>query len=121
MIELPEAVVIARQISSTLTGRKIARAVANASPHKFAWYSGDPQGYHDLLFDKTVHGARAYGNHIEIAAGDRMLVISTPVKYHPKGATPPKKHQLLLEFDDGSSVTCSVQMWGVLLCLPQGG
>ena len=42
MIELPEAVVIARQITETLGGRRIERAVANASPHKFAWYTGDP-------------------------------------------------------------------------------
>ena len=42
MIELPEAVVIARQITETLGGKRITSAVANASPHKFAWYTGDP-------------------------------------------------------------------------------
>jgi hypothetical protein len=47
MIELPEAVVIAQQITETLGGKRIAYAVANASPHKFAWYTGDPAEYND--------------------------------------------------------------------------
>ncbi len=54
MIELPEAVVIARQITQTLGGKRIARAVANASPHKFAWYSGDPACYNQLLAGKMI-------------------------------------------------------------------
>jgi len=32
MIELPEAVVIAEQITATVAGKQVARAVANASP-----------------------------------------------------------------------------------------
>jgi formamidopyrimidine-DNA glycosylase len=117
MIELPEAVVITRQVTDTLCGKRIARAVANASPHKFAWYTGDPENYHKLLIGKTIQGAVAYGNHMEVLAGDRLLVISTPIRYHTPGAKLPEKHQLLLEFTDRSAVTCNVQMWGVLFCL----
>ncbi len=57
MIELPEAVVISQQISQTLSGEKITHAVANASPHKFAWYTGDPAEYNSRLAGKTVSGA----------------------------------------------------------------
>ena len=49
MIELPEATVVTQQIAETLTGKRIASAVAGASPHKFAWYSGDPATYNDRL------------------------------------------------------------------------
>ena len=42
MIELPEAVVIAGQITETVGGKRIAHAVANASPKIFSWYTGDP-------------------------------------------------------------------------------
>lgn len=120
MIELPEAVVIARQVSQTLTGKQIVNAVANASPHKFAWYTGDPANYPTLLGGRAILAAEAFGNNIEIDAGDRILVISTPMKYHAAGQAAPKKHQLFLSFDDGSAVTCTVQMWGAMLCLLAG-
>jgi formamidopyrimidine-DNA glycosylase len=121
MIELPEAAVIARQIATALTGRQIVDAVANASPHKFAWYTGDPANYKSLLPGKTIRGASAYGNHIEVRADELKLVISTAVKYHAKGEDPPKKHQLFLAFDDGSTATCTVQMWGVMLIIEESG
>ena len=54
MIELPEAVVIARQITKTLGGKRIAHAIASASPHKFAWYTGDPAEYNDRLAGKAI-------------------------------------------------------------------
>ncbi len=120
MIELPEAVVIAHQITDSLKGKRIARAVANASPHKFAWYSGDPGNYQFVLPGMGIQGASAFGNHIEILAGDKTLVISTPIKFHAAGETPPTKHQLYLEFEDGSAVSCTVQMWGAMLCLSEG-
>ena len=120
MIELPEAAVLARQIGATLTGKRIVHAVAGASPHKFAWYSGDPANYPHLLAGKTIRWATAYGNHVEIHADDRVLAISTPIIYQAEGEKPPKKHQLYLEFEDGRSVSCTVQMWGALLCYPEG-
>ena len=121
MIELPEAVVISRQVAAALTGRQIVRALANASPHKFAWYTGDPAAYSHRLAGKAIQGAGASGNHIEIQASDLTLVISTPMKYHAPGVRPPQKHQLFLAFDDGSALTCTVQMWGAMLCLDASG
>jgi hypothetical protein len=49
MIEIPEAVNLAKQISETVKGKKIARVVAGLSPHKFAFYHGDPKNYDSLL------------------------------------------------------------------------
>jgi formamidopyrimidine-DNA glycosylase len=45
-----------------------------------------------------------------------VLVLSTAIRYHTAGEKLPARHQLLLEFADRTSVTCSVQMWGVLFC-----
>jgi formamidopyrimidine-DNA glycosylase len=61
------------------------------------------------------------GGNIEVALDGVTLVISTPVKYHPAGSKPPAKHQLLLTFEDGSMMSCTVQMWGAMLCLPNEG
>jgi formamidopyrimidine-DNA glycosylase len=120
MIELPEAVVLARQIAETLGSKRIARAVANASPHKFAWYTGDPAEYNGRLAGKTVDTAEGVAGSIEIHVGDMLLVIGAPMRYHAEGEKRPKKHQLLLEFEDGTSVSASAQMWGGFFCFPVG-
>jgi formamidopyrimidine-DNA glycosylase len=120
MIELPEAVVIAGQITETLGGKRIAQAVANASPHKFAWYTGDPAEYNGRLAGKTIGEAAGVAGNIEIRAGDMLLSISAPIRYHVQGEKRPKKHQLLLEFSDGTAISSSAQMWGGFFCFPTG-
>lgn len=120
MLELPEAVVIADQVNSALQGKRIVHAVANQSPHAFAWYSGNPENYNDLLTGKVIGQAAAYAGTIEIAAGDMVLSISAALRYYPQGRKLPPRHQLLLEFDDGSSLVGTIQMWGGLFCYPAG-
>ena len=120
MIELPEAVVIARQITETLGGKRIAHAVANASPHKFAWYTGDPATYNERLAGKVIGPGAGSASFIEFEAGDMRLSISAPVRYYEAGAKRPKKHQLLIEFEDGTAISSSAQMWGGFLCTPIG-
>ncbi|MDR0928380.1 MAG: endonuclease VIII [Oscillospiraceae bacterium] len=123
MIELPETYVLAEQIQKTLVGKTIQSAVANAHPHGFAFYSGDPALYGLQLSGKTVTDANpgtvhSCGGNIEILCEDMLLVLSTPVKYHAPGAKLPASHQLLLAFTDGSHMSCTVQMWGAMLCFP---
>lgn len=120
MIELPEAVVLARQVNQTLSGKTIARATANQSPHKFAWYTGDPAEYNHLLAGSAIGHAEGVACHVHIQAGDRSLVLSVPMRYYHPGEKLPTKHQLLLEFTDGCAVSCTVQMWGGMLCLAEG-
>jgi formamidopyrimidine-DNA glycosylase len=117
MIELPEAATNARLVRETLQGKKIAGVIANATPHKFAWYAGDPAEYPQKLTGKTIVGAEYFGNHVEIRAEELRVAISTPMRYHAKGDARPEKHQLLLDFEDGSALSCTIQMWGSLLCL----
>lgn len=121
MIELPEAVVIAGQITQTLGGKRIARAVANASPHKFSWYTGDPATYNDRLAGKVIGKGAGVASSIQFEAGDMVLSISAPIRYHLQGEPRPKKHQLLVEFEDGTAISSSAQMWGGFFCFPAGG
>lgn len=120
MIELPEAVVLAGQVKSTLAGRRITSAVANQTPHTFAWFTGDPANYSRLLAGKTITGAQGVGGYTEIHVEELRLAISTPILYQASGEKPPKKHQLLVEFEDGSAFHCTVQMWGGVFLFPQG-
>jgi formamidopyrimidine-DNA glycosylase len=122
VIELPEAAVLARQIDETVVGKKIRDVVAAQTPHKLAWYFGDPQEYKSLLTGKAVNGATSYGGQVEITAGKAKLVFSDGVnlRFYNEGAKLPDKHQLLLEFDDGSSLVGWVQMYGGLSAFPEG-
>ena len=44
-MELPESRTLEKQINSILVGKTVTNVVANSSPHKFAWYKGDPKDY----------------------------------------------------------------------------
>lgn len=121
MIELPETYVLSEQINKTLVNKTIKNVMANVHPHTFAWFTNDPATYHDKLVGKTVTGSNpgtgfTCGGNTEIICGDMLLVISTPIKYHAPGEKLPAKHQLLIEFDDLSHMSCTVQMWGAMLC-----
>ncbi|MCL2576469.1 MAG: endonuclease VIII [Defluviitaleaceae bacterium] len=123
MIEIPETYVLAEQIEETLVGKTIKSAVANAHPHSFAWYSGDPATYGAMLEGQRITSANpgtgyTCGGNTEIMCSDFLMVISTPIKYHAPSAKLPKSHQLLIEFDDGSHMSCTVQMWGSMFCAP---
>jgi formamidopyrimidine-DNA glycosylase len=120
MIELPEAVVIAGQITDTLGGKRVARAVANASPHKFAWYTGDPAEYNSRLAGKIIGAAKGIAGNIETQIGDMVLSVSAPIRYHLQNEKRPPKHQLLVEFEDGTAISSSAQMWGGFFCFPVG-
>jgi formamidopyrimidine-DNA glycosylase len=122
MIELPESQNLARQINEILPGRQIQTVTANQSPHKFAWFTGDPQRYHSLLAGKKIISAAAYGGMVEIQVDDVRLVFcdGTNVRYLAPGDDLPKKHQLHVAFDDRSALVCSVQMYGALWALGAG-
>ncbi|MCL2286050.1 MAG: endonuclease VIII [Firmicutes bacterium] len=122
MIELPETHVLTKQINETLVGKTIKNAMANASPHAFAFYSGDCAAYGGMLAGAQIIKASTdfggCGSQVEIMCDDMLLSLSTPIKYHKPGEKLPKSHQLLLEFDDSSHMSCTVQMWGGIHCVP---
>ncbi len=117
MIELPEAVTIARQISSDLNGKKIASGVRGSSPHKFAFtgeYSNED--FAAIVEGKTIGASQANGSIILTdlepgfvlslgCGGERIL-------YHTTKQTLPKKHQLLFEFQDSTYLTVTISGWG---------
>ncbi len=118
MNELPEAYTLARQIEENLTGKTVVAVTAASSPHKFAWYHGDPNAYANRLTGSVIQSAGAYGMMVEITLTKANLLFSDGVRlrWHPEARSIPKKHQLLLEFDDGTHLSASVVMYGGLFC-----
>lgn len=114
MIELPESFALAKQINENLMGKRITAVTAASSPHKFAWYYGDPEDYANRLVESEITSARGLGMFVEIHLSRAMLLFSDGVnlRWHPKAGPIPKKHQLLLEFDDNTALSATVAMYG---------
>ena len=123
MIELPEAFVISGQIERYLAGKQIADVTVLQSPHKFAWFHGEPESYPELLRGKKVTGATPHGGMVQIHLGRTSLVFQEGPKllFTEESGDLPKKHQLLIEFSDGSFLCVSIRMYGGIACFEGTG
>ena len=122
MIEIPEAKNLSKQLTETITGKSIARVIAGLSPHKFTWYHGNPKDYEGLLRGKIIDTAVARGGMVEIKASDAVLLFSDGVvlRFYVRDEQRPQKNQLLIDFEDATAISASVQMYGGLWCFKQG-
>ena len=113
MIELVEALIIARQMSEELRGKRIESAMGGNAPHKFAFYNRPPEEYAAILKGKAMGEAREHGACILASAEpDYALVLGgggERIFFHRSEDTLPKKHQLLLHFQDDTYLTVTVQ------------
>jgi formamidopyrimidine-DNA glycosylase len=116
VIELPESLNLASQINSDISGKRVSNVTAGHSPHKLAWYYGQPSQYTNLLIGKTVGKARGIGSLVEINLDKARVLFGegANARFHNKNEARPAKHQLLIEFEDLSAISFSVQMYGGL-------
>lgn len=119
MIEIPEAKVIAQQLNKEISGKKIKFAAAGKHPNKFVWYSGDPAEYGKKLFGRKVIESYAHASRVFVELDNGLALIfgeGTIVSYHEARSERPKKHQLIIEFTDDTSLTVLIRMYGFILC-----
>ena len=118
MIEIPEAITLAKQLTDSLNGKKVERVIVAQNPHKWAWYYKDPADYSKRLIGNSLGDARAFGSFVEVDVGSASLLFSEGVRlrFIDDAVNAPKKHQLYLEFSDSSALTASIQMYGGLYC-----
>jgi formamidopyrimidine-DNA glycosylase len=124
MFELPEYVILARQMNATLKGKRIQRGQLGNSPHKFVWYNRSHGEFEDLTRGKTVGEARARGRWLFLPLEPGYVLLlgecGGKVLYHPPGSSLPKKYHLAIAFEDGSLFTVTTQMWGAMELYEQG-
>jgi formamidopyrimidine-DNA glycosylase len=115
MIEMPEATTIAKQMNQTLNGKTISKFGRGNKTHKFLWLNRPDEEYEAILPGLTVTGASCFGRSIYLHLGDHMLWWSDTggkLLYHEPGDKLPKNYHLGWEFEDGSTLTFAMQMWG---------
>ena len=122
MFEIPEAIVVSRQLNETVSGKKIAEVIAAGSPHKFAWFFGEASAYGALLRGRVIGKTEPYGGRVEIEAEGAVLHFGDGVilRYYEAEEKLPIKHQLLVTFSDDSSLVGTVAMYGGLWAFPAG-
>jgi formamidopyrimidine-DNA glycosylase len=118
MIELPEAVTIARQLEAAVRGKRIVSGSTGSSPHKWVFYEPGREMLEKRLRRNAVSGVTSTGRAIHIAVSSgRILTVDDfggRVTYHSGGERPPKKYHLLIGFEDGSYLTVAIQGWGFI-------
>ncbi len=116
MIEMPEAMTIARQMDETLTGKTFQHFTRGPLTHKFLWLTRPAEEYDTILAGKPVTGASSYGRSILLSVGQDHLLLFADlggrILYHPPGQPQPAKYHLRWDYSDGSSLTFTLQMWG---------
>jgi len=118
MIELPEAVSIARQLNETIKGKRIVEAGTGDTPHKWVFYKPERKKLEKLLIGKKIIEVTSVGRSLQIRIGpNQALVIDEfggKVLYHEPDSKLPKKYHLFLKLDDNSFLTVAIQMWGFI-------
>ena len=115
MIEIPESTVISRQANGILTGRTITKVINATSPHRFAWYNGDPATYPAMLEGRRIETVQGYGAFIDLVMDEQTHLLcsdGTIMRYYDPDAKKPEKFQQLIILDDGSFLVFTVAMYG---------
>ncbi len=123
MIELPEAITIAKQANDILKGKRISHVFNATKLHRFTFYTGDPLEYGKMLTGKEIVSAKGYGMFVDLFLTDNTLINigdGTNMRYGKAGDKVPDNYQLLITFDDESFLVFTVAMYGFIGVYPDG-
>lgn len=115
MIELPEAIVLSKQLNNALTGATVTEVFNSNSPHKFTFFYGNTSEYKQLLVGKRILSVRECGIFINISLEDNIKIsFNDGIKlyYGNSYSKIPEKYQLLLTFSDEKFLAFTVTMYG---------
>jgi len=115
MIELSEAMTLARQLNEETTGKTVRRIGEPSYEHKFTWFHNDVSTYDSRLKESAIQSAGAFGIFVEIVFNNGMKLNfhdGVNVRLLPPDEKPPIKYQLLIEFTDDWKLVFTVAMYG---------
>ncbi len=119
MLEIPESLTIAKQLNETVKGLKIRSVEAAHTKHSFAWYTGEPDFYAKVMEGKKIGEAAGWGSYLEISLGDYRFAVGdgTNLRYYGPDEKLPGRYQTRIALEDGSSLVCTVQMYGSMFLI----
>lgn len=124
MFELPECVVLAKQMNDSLQGKIITSGDLGNSPHKFVWYNRSPDEFDNLIRGKSIGRTRAQGRWLLIPVEPGYTLVlgecGGKIIYHKPGSKFPNKYHMCIKFLDDSFLTVTTQMWGAMELYEQG-
>ena len=122
MLEIPESLTIAAQLNETVKGLEIRKVEAAHTKHAFAWYTGEPDFYAQTMEGKRLGEAAGWGSYVENAVEDYRFAVGdgTNLRYYAPGEKLPPRYQTRIELEDGSSLVCTVQMYGSMFLVRPG-
>lgn len=115
MIELPEAIVLARQCNETLQGKVVEQVSVNSKPHKLAWFVDEGKNYQQLLQGKSFSYSVNFAGYLCLYFEDVQVIFQDGVNIRYLDSCPDhNQHQLLINFTDQSCLMATVAMYGGL-------
>ena len=124
MIELPEVVTLARQITEELRGVRIASCERGNSPHKWVWYNREPAEYERIAVGRAVGETTGEASRIACPLEPAYVLfvgdMGGKILLHADETTLPQKRHLMLGFEDGRYLTVAVQGWGGIWLMDEG-
>lgn len=119
MIELSEAMTLAKQLNTETAGRIVESVKGPSYQHKFTWFYPDAAAYNDSLKGSKVRSASSFGIFVEMDFDNNMKLCfhdGINVRFLDAGAKVPPKYQLLIRFCDGVMLVFTVAMYGGFAC-----
>jgi formamidopyrimidine-DNA glycosylase len=124
MFEIPEYVTIARQMAQSIAGKRIADGNLGNSPHKFVWYNLRLAEFAANIKGKAVGKAYTRGRWLFVPVGDGHVLVfgecGGKILLHESASLLPKKYHLSLQFNDGTALSATTQMWGAMELYEKG-
>lgn len=119
MLEIPEAITIAKQLNETVLGREVERVCPPTREHKFCWFYGDPAAYDKRARGARIQSAQAQGGHVEIVFDSECrLILNDGVNIRlVDSAEIPRDYQTAILLSNGAALVFTVAMYGgIILC-----
>src|SRR5512136_314254 len=109
MFEIPEYVTIARQMTESISGKRIVDGSLGNSPHKLVWYNLKPAEFAAKVKGKAIGKAYTRGRwlFVPVEAG-YVLVFGEcggKILLHQSASALPQKYHLSLQFEDDTALS----------------